>query len=36
MITSQYVSQIGLKQEDVPSFASYPFSLPAVRMLKSL
>ena len=36
MITSQYVSQIGLKQENVLSFDSYPFSLPAVRMLESL
>ena len=36
MITSQYVSQIGLKQEDVLSFDSYPFSLPPVRMLESL
>jgi predicted ATPase len=36
MNSNQYVSQIRLKRSDVPSFDTYPFSLPAVRHLDVL
>jgi predicted ATPase len=36
MISTQYISQVSLKREDVPSFQQYPFSLPAVRNLDVL
>jgi predicted ATPase len=36
VITRQYVSEIRLRREDVPSFERYPFSLPAVRHLDVL
>ncbi|HTV84987.1 MAG TPA: AAA family ATPase [Dyella sp.] len=32
----QYILQIGLKRDKVPSFEHYPFSLPAVRALDTL
>jgi len=36
MISNQYISQVRLRREDVPSFTPYPFSLPAVRHLNVL
>jgi len=36
LITRQYVSEVRLKREEVPSFDHYPFSLPAVRHLDVL
>lgn len=36
MISKQYVAEIGLKRDQVGSFDSYPFSLPAVRALETL
>jgi predicted ATPase len=36
LITNQYVSQVRLRREDVPSFDRYPFSLPSVRHLDVL
>jgi predicted ATPase len=36
MISRQYVSQVRLKVEEIASFDSYPFSLPAVRHLSTL
>ena len=36
MITRQYVSEVRLRREEVPSFDRYPFSLPAVRHLDVL
>lgn len=36
MISKQYVSQVRLRANDVPSFERYPFSLPAVRHLDVL
>src|SRR5262245_37094727 len=36
MSASQYVLQIRLMREDVPSFDGYPFALPAVRHLDTL
>lgn len=36
MSASQYVLQIRLMREDVPSFDRYPFALPAVRHLDTL
>ena len=36
LVTKQYVSQVRLKREEVPSFDRYPFSLPAVRHLDVL
>jgi len=36
MISNQYISQVRLRREDVPSFTHYPFSLPAVRHLDVL
>jgi len=36
MISKQYVSQVRLRVNDVPSFERYPFSLPAVRHLDVL
>lgn len=36
MISTQFVSQLRLRTEDVPSFDAYPFSLPAVRHLDVL
>lgn len=36
MISKQYVSQVRLRVNDVPSFDRYPFSLPAVRHLDVL
>ena len=36
MIRSQYLSEVQLKRDAVPTFKEYPFSLPAVRHLRSL
>lgn len=36
MISSQFVSQLRLRTEDVPSFDVYPFALPAIRHLDVL
>jgi predicted ATPase len=36
VISAQYISEIRLRTEDVPSFDRYPFSLPAVRHLDVL
>lgn len=36
MISKQYVSQVRLRVNDVPSFERYPFSLPAIRHLDVL
>jgi predicted ATPase len=36
MLSTQYLRQIRLKREQVPSFDHYPFSLPAVRHLEDL
>ncbi len=36
MISKQYVADIGLKRDEVPSFDHYPFSLAAVRALDTL
>lgn len=36
MISTQFVSQLQLRKEDVPSFDAYPFSLPVVRNLDVL
>jgi predicted ATPase len=36
MISQQYVIRVELKRDEVPSFAAYPFSLPAVRNLDVL
>jgi len=36
MIRTQYLSEVQLKRDAVPSFKKYPFSLPAVRHLRSL
>lgn len=36
MISKQYVSQVRLRVDDIPSFDHYPFSLPAVRHLDVL
>lgn len=36
MISAQYVSQVRLKTDDVPTFDRYPFSLPAVRNFEVL
>ena len=36
MISKQYVSQVRLRVNDIPSFDRYPFSLPAVRHLDVL
>jgi predicted ATPase len=36
MITNQYVREVQLKRDEVPSFKEYPFSLPAIRHLSSL
>ena len=36
MISKQYVSQVRLTVDDIPSFERYPFSLPAVRHLDVL
>ncbi|MBY0242198.1 MAG: AAA family ATPase, partial [Burkholderiaceae bacterium] len=36
MLTTQYVSELRLRTEDVPSFDSYPFSLPVIRNLDQL
>jgi predicted ATPase len=36
MISTQFVSQLQLRKDDVPSFDAYPFSLPAVRNLDVL
>ena len=36
MITKQFVASLELKREEVPSFDTYPFSLPAVRSLEKL
>jgi hypothetical protein len=35
MITNQYVREVQLKHDEVPSFKEYPFSLPAIRHLHS-
>jgi len=36
LISQQYVSEVRLKREEVPSFEKYPFFLPAVRNLDVL
>lgn len=36
MISSQFVAQLRLRTEDVPSFDAYPFALPAIRYLDTL
>src|SRR5215510_14498091 len=36
MVSSQYLLQIHLRREEVPSFEKYPFVLPAVRHLDAL
>lgn len=36
MISTQYVSRVGLKADQVASFDQYPFCLPAVRHLGTL
>ena len=36
MLTTQYVSQVRLRTDDVPDFGRYPFSLPAIRHLDVL
>ena len=36
MLSTQYLQQILLKRDQVPSFDRYPFSLPAVRHLEEL
>jgi predicted ATPase len=36
MISNQYISQVRLRRDDVPSFTHYPFSLSAVRHLDVL
>ena len=36
MISTQFVSQLQLRKDDVPSFDAYPFSLPVVRNLDVL
>lgn len=36
MISKQYVGEIGLKRDEIDSFETYPFSLPAVRALETL
>lgn len=36
MLSTQFVSQIRLRTEDIASFDTYPFSLPAVRNLDVL
>ncbi len=36
MLSTQYLRQIRLKRDDVPSFDRYPFALPAVRHLETL
>lgn len=36
MISTQYARNVSLKREQIESFASYPFSLPAVRSLDTL
>lgn len=36
MLTTQYVSELRLRTEDVPSFDRYPFSLPVIRNLEQL
>jgi len=36
MITNQYVREVQLNRDAVPSFKEYPFSLPAIRHLHSL
>jgi predicted ATPase len=36
MISRQYLAEVGLRRDTVPSFDTYPFSLPAVRPLERL
>ena len=36
MISTQFVSQLQLRTDEVPSFDDYPFSLPAIRGLDTL
>lgn len=36
MISSQFVSRVTLKKDEVESFERYPFCLPAVRSLEAL
>ncbi len=36
VITKQFVSEVKLRRDEVPSFDAYPFSLPAVRRLETL
>jgi predicted ATPase len=35
-IPTECIAEVRLTREKVPSFRSYPFSLPAVRRLKTL
>ena len=36
MMSNQYVREVQLNRDAVPSFKEYPFSLPAIRHLHSL
>ena len=36
MISRQYIAEVKLKRDEVPSFDAYPFALPAIRNLESL
>ena len=36
MISRQYIAEVKLKRDEVPSFEAYPFSLPAIRKLETL
>jgi predicted ATPase len=36
MVSKQYVAEIGLKRDEVPSFENYPFSLAAMCALPTL
>src|SRR5205809_1637962 len=35
-VSTQYIAEVRLNREKVPSFKCYPFALPAVRRLKAL
>jgi predicted ATPase len=36
MISRQYIAEVKLKRDEIPSFDHYPFALPAVRNLEAL
>ena len=36
MISKQFVSEVRLRRDEVPSFDAYPFSLPSIRTLETL